>query len=132
MLAMDFSSWLLAKHAQHVVLVPFPIALFITGVAFDITARGTKRMSLEVAAHANLAAAAFVPLVLVTGTLAWRWQLLGQKLRGVLLLHRVLGSWLGGFTSGPGEICQTTASCWNYRSPSCWSWSETSAAYCVE
>jgi uncharacterized membrane protein len=87
MLAMDFSSWLLATHAQHVVLVHFPIALFLTGVAFHIAARGTKRTSLEVAAHANLlAAAAFVPLVLVTGTLAWQWQLLGQKLRGILLL----------------------------------------------
>src|SRR6266481_1873519 len=33
--AFDPSTVLLAKHAQHVVLVHFPIALFITGVAFD-------------------------------------------------------------------------------------------------
>jgi uncharacterized membrane protein len=35
----DIKSALLAKHAQHVVLVHFPIALFLTGVAFDFAAR---------------------------------------------------------------------------------------------
>jgi hypothetical protein len=32
----DLKTALLAKHAQHVVLIHFPIALFITGVAFDL------------------------------------------------------------------------------------------------
>jgi hypothetical protein len=31
----DLKSALAAKHAQHVVLIHFPIALFIAGVAFD-------------------------------------------------------------------------------------------------
>ena len=39
----DPKSALLAKHAQHVVLVHFPIALFLTGVAFDFAARWTRR-----------------------------------------------------------------------------------------
>ena len=34
----DIKSVLLAKHAQHVVLIHFPIALFIAGVGFDIMA----------------------------------------------------------------------------------------------
>jgi len=34
----DLKSALLARHAQHVVLIHFPIALFITSVAFDVTA----------------------------------------------------------------------------------------------
>jgi uncharacterized membrane protein len=45
----DLKSALLAKHAQHVVLVHFPIALFLTGVAFDFAGRWTRRKSLEAA-----------------------------------------------------------------------------------
>ena len=82
----------LAKHAQHVVLIHFPIALFITAVAFDLIAQWTKRRGLAQAAYYNLLAAAIstVP-VLVTGVLAWQFQLEGQKLKGILLLHLVLG-----------------------------------------
>jgi uncharacterized membrane protein len=79
-----------AKHAQHVVLIHFPIALFITGVAFDFVAQWTKRRGLMDAAYYNflMAAASTVP-VLVTGFLAWQFQLEGQKLKGILLLHLV-------------------------------------------
>jgi hypothetical protein len=35
-----------AKHAQHVVLIHFPIALFITGVAFDFIATWKRRKDL--------------------------------------------------------------------------------------
>jgi uncharacterized membrane protein len=88
----DPKSALLAKHAQHVVLVHFPIALFLTGVAFDCVARWTKRATLAAAAYFNfLAAAVSVLPVLATGTLAWQWQLAGQKLKGVLLFHAALG-----------------------------------------
>jgi uncharacterized membrane protein len=82
----------LAKHAQHVVLIHFPIALFITAVVFDLIAHLTKRRGLAQAAYYNLLAAAIstVP-VLVTGVLAWQFQLEGQKLKGILLLHLVLG-----------------------------------------
>ena len=88
----DIKSALLAKHAQHVVLVHFPIALFITGVAFDLAGRWTKRATLAAAGYFNiLAAAAFVVPVLGSGVLAWQWQLSGQKLKGTLLLHLALG-----------------------------------------
>lgn len=87
----DLKTALLAKHAQHVVLVHFPIALFITAVAFDLIAQWTKRCSLAAAAYYNLLVAAIstVP-VLATGLLAWQFQLEGQKLKGILLLHLVL------------------------------------------
>jgi uncharacterized membrane protein len=87
----DLKTVLLAKHAQHVVLIHFPIALFITAVVFDIIAQWTKRRSLAHAAYYNLLVAAIstVP-VLATGLLAWQFQLEGQKLKGVLLLHLVL------------------------------------------
>jgi uncharacterized membrane protein len=87
----DLKAALLAKHAQHVVLIHFPIALFITAVAFDLIAQWTKRHGLAQAAYYNLLVAAIstVP-VLVTGVLAWQFQLEGQKLKGILLLHLVL------------------------------------------
>ena len=90
--ALDPSTVLLAKHAQHVVLVHFPIALFITGVAFDWAGRWTKRKGLAEAAYYNLLIAAVSTLpVVVTGLLAWQFQLEGQRLKGILLLHLVLG-----------------------------------------
>ena|ERR1035441_3893239 len=102
----DIRAALSAKHAQHVVLIHFPIALFLSGVVFDFAARWTKRTKLKEtnsgrttlasAAHINLLAAATSVLpVLVSGILAWQWQLEGQRLRGVLLLHLVLGTLSG-------------------------------------
>jgi uncharacterized membrane protein len=87
----DLKTIVLAKHAQHVVLIHFPIALFITAVAFDLIAQWTKRRGLEDAAYYNLLVAAIstVP-VLATGLLAWQFQLDGQKVKGILLLHLVL------------------------------------------
>jgi len=88
---LDFKTALLAKHAQHVVLIHFPIALFISAVIFDLISQWTKRRGLAEAAYYNLLVAAIstVP-VLATGLLAWQFQLEGQKLKGVLLLHLVL------------------------------------------
>jgi uncharacterized membrane protein len=81
---------LLAKHAQHVVLVHFPIALFIAGAAFDAVAQWSKRSGLAAAAYYNLLLAAVSALpVLATGVLAWQLQLEGQKLNGILLLHLI-------------------------------------------
>jgi uncharacterized membrane protein len=87
----DFKAALLAKHAQHVVLIHFPIALFIAAVAFDFLAQWTKRRGLADAAYYNLLGAAIstVP-VLASGVLAWQLQLEGQKLKGILLLHLLL------------------------------------------
>jgi uncharacterized membrane protein len=88
----DPKTALLAKHAQHVVLIHFPIALFIAAVGFDLIGQWTKRRGLAAAAYYNLLVAAISTLpVLVTGLLAWQFQLEGQKLKGILLLHLVLG-----------------------------------------
>jgi uncharacterized membrane protein len=87
----DLKTVFLAKHAQHVVLIHFPIALFISAVAFDFIANWTKRRALADTAYYNLLAAAISTLpVLATGILAWQFQLEGQKLKGILLLHLVL------------------------------------------
>ena len=88
----DVKAALLAKHAQHVVLIHFPIALFIAGVAFDFLAQWMKQRLLAAAAYCNLVAAAVITVpVLITGILAWQWQLEGQRLKGILLIHVVLG-----------------------------------------
>lgn len=87
----DLKTVLLAKHAQHVVLIHFPIAMFISGVAFDLIAHWTKQRGLADTAYYNLLAAAISTFpVLATGILAWQFQLEGQKLKGLLLLHLVL------------------------------------------
>ncbi|MGB7599727.1 MAG: DUF2231 domain-containing protein [Candidatus Sulfotelmatobacter sp.] len=87
----DPKTAILAKHAQHVVLIHFPIALFIAAVAFDFVAQWGKRRSLADATYYNLllAATSTVP-VLASGLLAWQFQLEGQKLKGILLLHLIL------------------------------------------
>jgi len=89
----DIKAVLLAKHAQHVVLIHFPIALFISAVAFDLIAQWTKRISLTDAAYYNLLLAAISTIpALATGVLAWQFQLEGQKVKGILLLHIVFAS----------------------------------------
>jgi uncharacterized membrane protein len=88
----DVKTVLLAKHAQHVVLIHFPIALFITGAAFDLVAHWTRRTTLSSAAYYNFSMAAISSIpVVITGLLAWRWQLEGQRLHGILLWHLLLG-----------------------------------------
>ena len=87
----DLKTALLAKHAQHVVLIHFPIALFISAVAFDLTAQWSKLRGLTDAAYYNLLVAAISTFpVLATGIVAWQFQLEGQTLNGALLLHLVL------------------------------------------
>src|SRR5437870_13122833 len=87
----DLKTVLLAKHAQHVVLIHFPIALFIAAVAFDLIAHWTKRRGLADAAYYNLLTSAISTLsVLVTRILAWQYQLNEQKLKGILLLQLIL------------------------------------------
>ena len=88
----DPRTFLFAKHAQHVVLVHFPIALFVTGVFCDVLAHWGKRRQLKPVAQFNLDAAAFLAIpVVLTGLLAWQWQLEGQRLKGLLLMHLILG-----------------------------------------
>jgi uncharacterized membrane protein len=88
----DLKTVLFAKHAQHVVLIHFPIALFIIGVLFDFLAQWKKQRVLAAAAYYNLLVAAIATIpVVITGIVAWRWELEGQKLKGILLMHLVMG-----------------------------------------
>lgn len=84
---------LLAKHAQHVVIIHFPIALFVIGVVFDWIGQFRSNRELLKAAYYNfVVAAASVPLAVVSGIVAWQLQLHGERLKGILLLHLGLGS----------------------------------------
>jgi len=88
----DLKAALTAKHAQHVVLIHFPIALFIAGAAFDFLGQWAKNRALAAVAYWNFFAAALMSVpVLLTGLLAWQWQLEGQKLKGILLEHLIAG-----------------------------------------
>jgi uncharacterized membrane protein len=88
----DIRAALLAKHAQHVVLIHFPIALFVTAVAFDYLQQWTKTQAMSSAAYFNFLMAAFFMLpVLASGIGAWQWALDGQNLKGTLLLHLIFG-----------------------------------------
>jgi uncharacterized membrane protein len=88
----DIKTILLAKHAQHVVLIHFPIALFILGAVLDFLGQRKKQQLLTGAAYYNFLASAIMTIpVLITGILAWQWQLEGQRPKGILLMHLVLG-----------------------------------------
>ena len=89
----DLRTVVLARHAQHVILIHFPIALFIAGVGLDLLSRGKRDSQLAGAAYWNLslAAAAVLP-TLLTGILAWQFALEGQKLKGLLLMHIIAAS----------------------------------------
>lgn len=91
----DLTSVLLARHAQHVVLVHFPIGLTLTAIAFEWLALwkpGARGAALAEAAYWNLAAAALMSVATVaTGLVAWRWQLEGAPLTGTLRLHAIFG-----------------------------------------
>ena len=99
----DLRTILLAKHAQHVVLIHFPIALFIAGVGLDLFSQGERSSPVAHAAYLNLSLAAVTVLpAVLTGLLAWQFILEGKRLRGLLLLHvtaaamaalLVVGSW---------------------------------------
>jgi uncharacterized membrane protein len=87
----DWKTAILAKHAQHVVLIHFPIALYISAVVFRLLDRTTNRHRLADVAYYNISVAAISTFpVLVTGILAWHFQLESQRIQGVPLLHFVL------------------------------------------
>lgn len=86
----DLKAALLAGHAQHPVIVHFPIALFIASAAFDILAIWRKEPILAAVGYFNLVGAAItVPLAIATGLGAWHWQLEGATLKGNLQLHLI-------------------------------------------
>ena len=99
-------------------LIHFPIALFTVGVAFDLAAEWSRRRgvaddratTLAAAAYYNLLLAAiFAVPVVVTGILAWQLALGGQRLKGILLGHLILGStssiaiWISWWTQFRGR-----------------------------
>jgi uncharacterized membrane protein len=86
----DLKTALLAKHAQHPVIIHFPIALFIFSVVFDLLAIWKNNPVMTKAAYYNLIGAALTaPLAIASGLTAWQWQLEGSKLKGNLLLHMI-------------------------------------------
>jgi uncharacterized membrane protein len=86
----DLKAALLAKHAQHPVIIHFPIALFIISVALDLLAIWKRNPVMAKAAYYNLIGAALTaPVAIATGLTAWQWQLEGAKLKGNLLLHLI-------------------------------------------
>jgi uncharacterized membrane protein len=86
----DLKAALLAGHAQHPVIVHFPIALFIASAVFDLLAVWRKQPVLAAVAYFNLVGAAMtVPLAVATGLGAWWWQLEGTRLKGNLELHLI-------------------------------------------
>ena len=89
----DLRQMMMEKHGQHVVLIHFPIALFIAGVGLDFVAQWTKRETLVFAAYVNLLLAAVMAVPATgTGLVAWQWALEGHRIRGILLLHIVFAS----------------------------------------
>jgi uncharacterized membrane protein len=86
----DLKAALMAGHAQHPVIIHFPIALFIASAVFDILALWRKQPILAAVGYFNLVGAAItVPLAIATGLGAWRWQLEGATLKGNLQLHLI-------------------------------------------
>jgi uncharacterized membrane protein len=86
----DVKAALLAGHAQHPVIVHFPIALFIASAVFDILAIWRKQPVFAAVAYFNLVGAAMtIPLAIATGLGAWQWQLEGARLKGNLQLHLI-------------------------------------------
>ncbi len=79
----DFKTVLLAKHAQHVVLIHLPIAVFTVAVALEHCAHWTNNRPLAAAVYFNLLLAAVLTVpVVATGLIAWQLALGGLKLKG--------------------------------------------------
>src|SRR6478752_9696435 len=86
----DLKSALLAGHAQHPVIIHFPIALFIASAVFELLSVWRKQPLFASVAYYNLLGAALtLPLTIATGLGAWQWQLEGATLKGNLLLHLI-------------------------------------------
>lgn len=84
----DLKAALLAPHAQHPVLVHFPIALFISSAVFEILAVWRKQPAFASVAYFNLLGAAIsIPFTVATGLAAWQWQLEAATLKGNLRIH---------------------------------------------
>ena len=86
----DVKAALLQGHAQHPVIIHFPIALFIASVVFELLALWRENPALAAVAYYNLVGALVtIPLAIATGLGAWQWQLEGAALKGNLRLHLI-------------------------------------------
>ncbi len=117
----DLKTALLARNAQHVVVIHFPIALFISAMAFDLFAHWTKSRDVAQGAYFNFLAAALSTIpALGTGILAWQFQLEGQKVKGILLMHLILACvstvfvWLSLYVYRRTRRPQATAPRWRF------------------
>jgi len=94
--AFDLKAAILARHAQHPVIVHFPIALFIASAVFEIVALRRKQPVLASVAYFNLLGAAIsIPFTIATGLAAWQLQFEGATLKGNLRLHLVFATTIG-------------------------------------
>lgn len=91
----DLRTLLLPKHAQHPVIVHFPIALFVISLFFDLIAFRRRDRAFAAAGYLNLTVAAVTsPLAIITGLLAWQFAYGGisvASFQGTLAQHLVLG-----------------------------------------
>src|SRR5436309_15805427 len=86
----DLKAALLAPHAQHPVIIHFPIALFVASALFEFLAIWRKQPVFASVAYYNLLGAALtIPVAIATGLAACQWQLEGANIRGNLQLHRI-------------------------------------------
>src|SRR6266705_1649660 len=86
----DVKAALLQGHAQHPVIIHFPIALFIASAVFELLAVWRKQPVFASVAYYNLLGAALtLPLAIATGLGAARSQLEGAAIKGNLLLHMI-------------------------------------------
>jgi uncharacterized membrane protein len=88
----DIRTVVLAKHAQHAVLIHFPIACLSRPWRSNYFVQWTENRTLAAAASFNLLlAAVWTVRAVATGFAAWQWALEGQMLKGILLMHLMLG-----------------------------------------
>jgi uncharacterized membrane protein len=81
---------LFAKHSQHIVLIHFPIALFITALFFEIFALWRKDITMRKVAGYNLRAAAISSIAaFISGSIAWGRIYDGGFPRGLGLYHMI-------------------------------------------
>jgi uncharacterized membrane protein len=84
----DLKTVFLARHAQHVAMVHFPIALIVVSVLFDLLSQWKRNPALLRASYYTVIVAAISALPTVaTGILAWQLQFHGKVPRGNLKLH---------------------------------------------
>src|SRR5205814_4402190 len=84
----DLKSALLAGHAQHPVIIHFPIALFIASAVLELLAVWRKQpLFASVAYYTLLGPAITLPLAIATASAAWQSQLERARSTGNLRLR---------------------------------------------